>query len=107
GPSTALAALSTPSNPPILLAKRGGGRPAPKAPEAGRFRAHRVLTPGGLEAYILVNSARPRLRATARLRSSSPIVGSTLPRGSEAVGFDGSPGHTGGWDRLGSGLFDR
>jgi hypothetical protein len=69
--------------------------------------AREVLTFEGRKAYILVNSARRRLGATARLRSSSLIFGDKASdRGRGPSGFDGLPA-IGRWDRHGSGLFDR
>jgi hypothetical protein len=71
GRSAARAVLSTPAKPAELLAKMAVAR----LHRAGDSGPAEVLTFGGCKAYILANSARRRLGATARLRSSSSIFG--------------------------------
>ena len=103
GCSTAREGLSTLANPPISFKKMA----VAGLHREGGFPPFRVLTFDTPNAYIKLNSARRRLGATARLRSTSLIFGDQAsdpdrrPRASTALRF------TGGRDRPGPGLFDR
>src|SRR6266540_3635410 len=71
GRSTAWAGLSPPANPPILFKKMA----VAGLHREGGFSPARELTFARSDPYIIANSARRRLGATARLRSSSLIFG--------------------------------
>jgi len=88
---------------PILLAKIAVAGPHR---EGWIFPRGVVDMPAGASLYNDY-SARRRLGALARLRSSSLIFGEQASDPNRrALSFDGSPA-SGGWDRLGPGLFDR